>query len=83
MPRCCLGVSSIDGWSATYGTPAVAKMVGIHYVTLHRWIADGKIKPHGIELADGRMLYQWTDADIAKAKALKGETKLGRPPKSK
>jgi predicted site-specific integrase-resolvase len=67
----------------TYGTPAVAKMVKIHYVTLHRWIADGKIKPHGIELADGRTLYQWTDADIEKAKKLKAENKPGRPPKAK
>ena len=66
-----------------YGTPAVAKMIGIHYVTLHRWIHAGRIKPRGIKLADGRVLYQWTDADIAKAKALKAETKLGRPPKAK
>jgi predicted site-specific integrase-resolvase len=67
----------------TYGTPAVAKMVKVHYVTLHRWIAAGKIKPHGIELADGRTLYQWTDADIEKAKALKAKSKPGRKPKAK
>jgi len=64
-----------------YGTPRVAKLVGIHYLTLHRWISEGKIKPHGIPLADGRVLYQWTEKDIETAKKIKAETKLGRPPK--
>jgi predicted site-specific integrase-resolvase len=66
-----------------YGTPKAAKLVGVHYLTLHRWISEGKIKPNGIPLADGRVLYQWTDQDIQNAKKVKEETRLGRPPKTK
>src|SRR6266566_5714781 len=64
-----------------YGTPKAAKLVGVHYLTLHRWIGEKKIKPNGITLADGRTLYQWTEKDIETAKKIKAETKLGRPPK--
>ena len=67
----------------TYGTPAAAKLIGVHYLTLHRWLEAGKVKPKGIELADGRKLWQWTDDDIEKARAVKAEQKLGRPPKTK
>jgi predicted site-specific integrase-resolvase len=66
-----------------YGTPAAAKLVGVHYLTLHRWLEAGKVKPKGIELADGRKLWQWTDEDIEKARKFKAEQKLGRPAKAK
>ena len=33
-----------------YGTPKAAKLVGVHYLTLHRWIGEKKIKPNGITL---------------------------------
>jgi len=66
-----------------YGTPAAAKLIGVHYLTLHRWLEAGKVKPKGIDLADGRKLWQWTDEDIEKAKRFKAGQKLGRPPKAK
>jgi predicted site-specific integrase-resolvase len=67
----------------TYGTPAAAELIGVHYLTLHRWLQAGKVDARAIELADGRKLWQWTDDDIEKAKAFKAGQKLGRPPKPK
>lgn len=63
-----------------YGTRQAAKIVGVHFLTLHRWIAEKKIKPKGVPLPEGKTLYQWSDADIAKAKELKLLPK-GRPRK--
>jgi predicted site-specific integrase-resolvase len=65
----------------TYGTPRAAKLIGVSFATIHRWLRDGKIRPLGIELADGRMLWQWTDADIAKGRKVKAAQKPGPKPK--
>jgi len=67
----------------TYSTPKAAKLIGVHFVTVHRWLGDGLIKPASVELGDGRKLWRWSDADIAAAKKLKAERKPGRKPKSK
>ena len=63
-----------------YTTKQAAKMVGVHFLTLHRMLAADKIKPKGIPLPGGKTLWQWSDADIAKAKALK--LPKGRPRKA-
>ena len=67
----------------TYSTPKAAKLIGVHFVTVHRWLAEGLIKPASVELEDGRRLWRWTDADIAAAKKLKAERKSGPKPKAK
>lgn len=64
-------------------TPEAAKILGVHHLTLHRWIKQGLIEPKSVSYSGGRRLYQWTDADIEKARKVKGEQKLGRPPKKK
>lgn len=61
----------------TYGTPQAAKKIGVSFITLHRWLKAGKIRPQGITLADGRILWRWTDADIAKGKKVKTAQKPG------
>jgi len=66
----------------TYGTPQAAKLIGVSFATIHRWLKDGKIRPRGIKLADGRMLWQWTDADIAKGRKVKVAQKPGPKPKA-
>jgi predicted site-specific integrase-resolvase len=63
----------------TFGTPQAAKKIGVSFITLHRWLRDGKIRPQGIPL-DGRTLWRWTDADIAKGRKVKAAQKPG--PKS-
>jgi len=65
----------------TYGTPQAAKMIGVSFITLHRWLKAKKIRPQGIPLADGRILWRWTDADIARGRKVKAAQKPGPKPK--
>ena len=62
-------------------TPQAAKKIGVSFITLHRWLRDGKIRPQGIALA-GRTLWLWTDADIAKGRKVKATQKPGPKPKA-
>jgi predicted site-specific integrase-resolvase len=64
----------------TYSTLEAAKLIGVSVITAHRWLAAGKIRPFGIELADGRKLWRWNDRDIAEGRKLKGfaETRPNR-----
>jgi predicted site-specific integrase-resolvase len=55
----------------TYSTKEVAQMVGIHWVTLHRWKAAGKVRAtHRIQLS-GIVLSRWTKADIERVQRYK------------
>jgi len=50
----------------------------VSFRTLNRWLNLGKIKPsQGIRFSDGRMLWRWTDADIAKGRKVKAAQKPG------
>ena len=50
----------------TYSTKEVARKVGVHWVTLHKWIAAGKIRPsHQLGMNGGKH-WRWTEKDIAK-----------------
>jgi predicted site-specific integrase-resolvase len=61
-----------------YSTEVAAKRIGVSFRTLNRWIAAGKIKAsEGIPFSDGRMLWRWTDGDVAKGRKLKAEQKPG------
>jgi len=64
-----------------YTTPQAAKMIGVSFITLHRWLRDGKIRPHGVRL-QGRTLWLWTEADIAKGRKVKAAQKPGPKPKA-
>lgn len=66
----------------TFSTPKAAKMIGVSFITLHRWLRDGKIRPHGIPL-EGRTLWRWTSADITKGRKVKAAQKPGPKPKRK
>ena len=61
----------------TYCTPQAAKLIGVSYTTVNRWLRDKKIRPQGIPLGDGRILWRWTDADIAEGKKVKAAQKPG------
>jgi predicted site-specific integrase-resolvase len=60
----------------TYTTPQAAKLIGVSFITLHRWLRDGKIRPQGIPMA-GRTVWVWRDADIARGKKVKAQQKPG------
>jgi predicted site-specific integrase-resolvase len=64
----------------TYTTPQAAKLIGVSFPTLHRWLRDGKIRPQGIPQAD-RTVWVWRDADIARGKKVKAAQKPGPKPK--
>jgi len=62
----------------TYSTEVAAKRIGVSFRTLNRWLALGKIKPSlGIPFSDGRKLWRWSDADLAKGRRVKAAQKRG------
>jgi len=62
----------------THSTEVAAKRIGVSFRTLNRWLSLGKIRPYlGIPLKDGRKLWRWTDADIAKGRKVKAAQKPG------
>jgi len=67
-----------------YSTQQVAKMVGIHWMTLHRWLASGVVRPSiGVPM-NGRTLWRWTDRDLERVRKYKQENyRKGRGRKSK
>ena len=61
-------------------------MAGISWVTLRRWLADGKIRPSKSLPFDGRTLWRWTPSDVEKLRKFKGKNYRkgrGRKPKTK
>ena len=57
----------------TYSTKEVARRVGVHWVTLHKWIAAAKIRPsQQIEMNGGKH-WRWTKSDIEKVRRYKAE----------
>ena len=65
----------------TFSTPQAAKLIGVHWVTLRRWLAEGKIRPSVAVPMDGRTLWRWTKADVDRARRFKATQKPGRKPK--
>jgi len=65
----------------TYSTPQAARLLGVHFITLHRWIRDKKIRPSVAISLEGRTLWRWTDADITKGRKVKAAQKPGPKPR--
>ncbi len=66
----------------TYGVLQAAKMIGVSRITLHRWIKAKKIRPQVIPLGSGRILWRWTDADIATGRKVKAAQRPGPKPRA-
>ena len=62
----------------TYTTRGAAAKMRVSFRTLNRWLALGKIWP-SLQLPYGgnRILWRWTDADIAKGRKVKAAQKPG------
>jgi len=55
----------------TYSTKEVAREVGIHWVTLLRWLSEGKVHPSiGVPM-NGQTLWRWTAADVERVRKYK------------
>jgi predicted site-specific integrase-resolvase len=62
----------------TYSTRQAAAKMRVSFRTLNRWLADGKIKSStAIKMPNGRTLWLWGDADIAKGRKVKAAQKPG------
>ncbi|HLY59837.1 MAG TPA: hypothetical protein VKV95_03635 [Terriglobia bacterium] len=55
----------------TYSTKQAAALAGIHWVTLHRWLRDKKVRPSIAIPIDGRTLWRWTAADVKRVRKYK------------
>ena len=72
----------------TYSTKQAARRAGIHWVTLHRWLADknvrAKIRPSVAVRMNGTTLWRWTKADVERVRKYKaGHYRKGRGRKPK
>jgi len=57
----------------TYSTKEAARKVGVHWVTLHKWMAAGKVRPsHQIGMNGGKH-WRWTERDIKNARKYKAK----------
>jgi predicted site-specific integrase-resolvase len=57
--------------SKTFSTKEAARQVGIHWVTLLRWQAAGKVCPSEEIGMNGGKHWRWTAKDILRIKAYK------------
>ncbi len=55
----------------TYSTLAVAAMIPIAPTTLHRWIAEGKIRAPRLQIIGGQKIRAWTVQHIERLRAFK------------
>lgn len=66
----------------TYSTEAAARLIGVSFRTLNRWLALKKIRPSvAVPLDGGLTLWRWTGRDIARGRKVKAAQKPG--PKAK
>lgn len=66
-----------------YTAVQAARLARVGIQTLHRYLRSGKVNPKGIPLGDGRMLWQFSEADVEKVKRLRAESRPGRKAKAK
>ncbi len=48
----------------TYSTKQVAKLVGVHRITLHQWRVAGKVRPSQAIRLNAAKHWRWTKADV-------------------
>jgi len=68
----------------THSTKRVAQLVGIHWMTLYRWLEQGKVRPSIVVPLNGRSIRRWTDRDVERVKKFKAANyRKGRGRKKK
>jgi DNA-binding transcriptional MerR regulator len=61
-----------------YSTRAAARKLGIHFVTLQRYIAANKIPAPKSEKVGGSVVRAWTDEDIERVRQILPKIANGR-----
>ena len=68
----------------TYSTAQVARMVGVHKVTLQRWLLSGKVREPRRIRNGGVNARIWTNRDVERVKKYKAASYMkGRGPKQR
>jgi predicted site-specific integrase-resolvase len=68
----------------TYSTEDMARGLGIHRVTLQRWLSAGKVRASLSMPMRGRTLWRWTDRDVERVRKFKAANyRKGRGRKKK
>ena len=80
MRSCFATIGSI---MKNYSTRQAAKLIGVHVVTLKRWLAAGKIRPSIAVPFDGRTLWRFSLADVRRFKKFGAVQKRGPKPKKR
>jgi len=62
----------------SYSTRAAAKVLGIHFVTLQRYIAANKIPAPKSKRVGGSIVREWTDKDIERVRKFLPKIENGR-----
>jgi predicted site-specific integrase-resolvase len=57
----------------TYSTKETARKVGIHWVTLHKWLAAGKVRPSQRIGMNGGKHWRWTKQDVERVRKYKAK----------
>jgi hypothetical protein len=67
-----------------YSTRQAAAKMRVSFRTLNRWLAEGKIKSStAIKMPNGRTLWLWREADIARGRKIKATLQPGPKPKAR
>jgi len=57
----------------TYSTKEAARKARVHWVTLHRWMAAGKVRPSQQIGMNGGKHWRWTEKDVQKVREYKAK----------
>ena len=69
---------------STYSTSGAAKKVGVHHITLQRWVSSGKIQAPRKTRIGGVVVRLWADADLARVrKYIEANYRRGRGRRAK
>ena len=55
----------------TYSTKQAAQHAGVHFITLQRWVKEGRVSPSMRIKQNGREVWVWTAGDMQKIKRYK------------
>jgi excisionase family DNA binding protein len=68
---------------ATYSTREAAKQLGIHFITLHRYILDKKVPAPRVRVMGGVKFRVWSKSDIDRVRKLLPKIANGRKTRHK
>src|SRR5215467_14418979 len=52
----------------TYSTKQTAQLAGVHFITLQRWVKEGRVSPSMRIKQNSREIWVWTAGDMRRTK---------------